>query len=80
MQGVFYRAFAAREANRLGLVGVVRNLPDGTVEVIAEGTPAQLDLFIGLLRKGPPAANVGDVTVEWSQATGTPDGFRIDLR
>ena len=79
MQGVFYRAFAAGEGSRLGLTGVVRNLADGAVEVIAEGTPTELDTFIGLLEKGPPAAKVESVAVERERATGEYDGFDIDV-
>ena len=64
VQGVGYRFATRREARRLGLNGLARNLLDGTVEVIAEGTPvalAELELWC---RRGPPHADVEDVKVE----------------
>jgi len=52
VQGVGFRSWAAREAGRLGITGLVRNLPDGTVEVIAEGLPNLLDRFYNSLEAG----------------------------
>lgn len=52
VQGVGFRSWAAREAGRLGITGLVRNLPDSTVEVIAEGTPDLLDRFYSSLESG----------------------------
>jgi acylphosphatase len=61
VQGVFFRASARNEALRLGLHGHARNLSDGSVEVIAEGSDAALQELEQWLRKGPPAARVDDV-------------------
>jgi acylphosphatase len=47
-----------REATRLDLAGYVQNLPDGSVEVVAQGPPARLALLESALRQGPPAARV----------------------
>ena len=58
VQGVFYRASAARRAKELGLNGWVRNLADGRVEAHAEGARASLLEFVEWCRKGPPAARV----------------------
>ena len=59
VQGVFFRAFASRQARELGLTGYVRNLPDGeSVEVEAEGERNKLEELIGYLKVGPPAAKV----------------------
>ncbi|MBI2800158.1 MAG: acylphosphatase [Gammaproteobacteria bacterium] len=58
VQGVFYRASAHAEAARLGLVGWVRNLPDGAVEVLACGTVLALDTFEAWLWRGPERAIV----------------------
>lgn len=77
VQGVGYRAFVLRYARALGLDGSVRNLPSGQVEVIAEGEEPQLQQLLTLLRQGPPAARVTDVTVQWGEATGASSGFRI---
>lgn len=63
VQGMMYRDFAQRKARGLGLVGTVRNLPDGSVSVIAEGEDASLQKFIILLRTGPIFAKVDNVTV-----------------
>ena len=64
VQGVFYRASTVEQARRLRLAGWVRNLPDGRVEVVATGDPAQLTELASWLWQGPPAARVDGVTVE----------------
>jgi acylphosphatase len=61
VQGVGYRWFVWREAERLGLRGVVRNLPDGSVEVIAEGVTEALDRLERALSDGPSVARVDRV-------------------
>ena len=76
VQGVYYRAFAARKANRLGLTGYARNLPDGTVEVLAEGERDHLQKLIDCLEKGPPVARVEKVVTEWTEYTGDYTGFK----
>jgi len=58
VQGVGFRYFTSRLANRLGLTGWVRNLPDGRVEVLADGDPALLSQFEAELRRGPGMASV----------------------
>ena len=58
VQGVGYRYFVMREANALGVSGFARNLPDGTVEVVAEAADDVLALFEDRLRHGPSFANV----------------------
>jgi acylphosphatase len=77
VQGVFYRASAREEAQRLGVLGEVRNLPDGRVEVIAEGPRDRLEQLVAWCRRGPPAAEVADVAVRWSAATGGYTAFRV---
>ncbi|MGE5143344.1 MAG: acylphosphatase [Acidobacteriota bacterium] len=61
VQGVGFRWFVMREAARLDLSGYVRNLPDGTVEVVAQGAVAALVSLESALRHGPPAARVDGV-------------------
>lgn len=63
VQGVFYRASALAEAQRLGLSGFVKNLPDGAVEAVVEGERHLVDEFVAWCRRGPPAARVDDVLV-----------------
>lgn len=77
VQNVGYRAFVLRYARGLGLSGTVRNLPSGEVEVVAEGDEASLNQLLTLLRQGPPAARVRDVTVQWMEPNGTGGGFHI---
>jgi acylphosphatase len=61
VQGVGYRWFAFREAQRLGVRGWVTNLPDGTVEVVAGGTPDVLATLEHVLARGPRSAHVTHV-------------------
>ncbi len=77
VQGVNFRYATRREAQRLLLTGWVRNRPDGTVEVIAEGPRAQLERLLDFLRSGPPMARVTGVEVTWQPATGEFAAFEI---
>jgi len=61
VQGVGYRWFVQKTARQLGLKGEVRNLPDGTVETIARGSEAALNLLKKSLKEGPPLALVEQV-------------------
>ena len=58
VQGVGFRAHAARSARELGLVGRVRNEPDGSVELRARGPRRDLDRLLEAVRTGPPASRV----------------------
>lgn len=64
VQGVFFRSSAAHEAQRLGITGYARNLPDGRVEVLACGDSDALDSFKAWLHRGPSAAEVSAVACE----------------
>ncbi len=77
VQGVFFRAFVHRCARQLGLSGYARNLPDGAVEVWAEGERQQLEKLVGYLRVGPSGAGVDKVVTSWSEYTGNYTGFGI---
>lgn len=77
VQGVGFRVFAIRKANELGVDGWVRNLRDGSVEVIAEGRRTDLDKLLTALRRGPTSASVTNVKPEWRNATGEFDGFNV---
>jgi acylphosphatase len=65
VQGVYYRASTQAQAQALGLRGWVRNLPDGRVELRAQGTRGRVEALIDWCRKGPPAARVTSVDVDW---------------
>ncbi len=78
VQGVFFRAFASRQATERGLSGYVRNLPTvEAVEVQAEGERKQLEKLIDYLKVGPPTARVEKVVANWSKYTGSYFGFSI---
>ena len=77
VQGVFYRASAMEKAVSLGLTGVVRNLPDGSVELFAEGSRDKLDLLVEWCRTGPPNAKVTEVKTAFSSPIGEFDNFHI---
>lgn len=64
VQGVSYRASTAHEARRRGLVGWVKNLPDGRVELEAEGASDAIDALLAWCHEGPPAARVTGVAVD----------------
>jgi len=77
VQGVFYRGSAQDEAERLGLVGEIRNLPDGDVQAIVEGPKEKVEEFIAWCRRGPPSARVEEVQVKWAPAQGGFRAFRV---
>ena len=64
VQGVWFRASTQTEANQLGVTGWVRNLADGSVEVIACGSKIRIEALCEWLRKGPPRAHVRDFFCE----------------
>lgn len=63
VQGVFFRASAREKAVGLGLTGWVRNLPDGRVEIVAEGESRHIADFLDWCRTGPPRARVEECRV-----------------
>lgn len=78
VQGVGYRFFVTRLAASLGLAGWVRNLPDGRVEITAEGDRSLIESMISDLKTGHPYASVRAVTVEWKHWTGDFREFRVE--
>lgn len=76
VQGVFFRDTCERMASRLGVSGWVRNLPDGSVQVVAEGERAAVDQLLSWCSEGPPRARVDRVDVVDEPATGER-GFRV---
>lgn len=77
VQGVSFRYYTARRARDLGLTGYVRNKPDGTVEVVAEGQRARLEELLSFLRVGPRAAVVTEADHRWPAPTGGFDRFEV---
>jgi acylphosphatase len=64
VQGVWYRASAQQEATKLGLTGWAKNMPDGSVEVIACGDEEQIQSFLTWLKKGSDNAEVEEMIYE----------------
>jgi acylphosphatase len=78
VQGVGYRFFAQRVAARHQVVGYVRNLPDGRVEALAEGTPENVEAFKHDLATGPGHASVEKIEELNIDPTGLYPAFRIE--
>ena len=77
VQGVFFRMHTHKKALELKLSGRVYNLDDGRVEVFAEGPEEKLELFIEWCHKGPPAARVENVEINWQEGERQFQDFRI---
>ena len=77
VQGVLFRYFVAKNAQKLGIKGLVRNADDGTVNIIAEGEEEKLFLLIEQCEEGPRLAEVKKVGVSWSPKTGEFQNFDI---
>jgi len=78
VQGVGFRYFTVYQAQRIGgITGYVRNLRDGSVEVVAEGEREKLEQLLAQLRKGPTGAHVTGVDVFWENPTGEFTNFGI---
>ena len=77
VQGVYFRANTKRQAERLGLRGWVRNLPDGRVEAWIEGERPVVEDLVEFCRSGIRAARVDDVETEEAEPTGDYHTFEI---
>ena len=77
VQGVMFRDFTRQHARELGLSGYVRNLPDGSVEVVAEGPKEALLSLVRHISNGPPGARVENLEKDWTDTAGHYQGFSI---
>jgi acylphosphatase len=77
VQGVGFRAFVLQEASAFGLKGWCRNVNWDKVEVLAEGSRANLEGMLQTLRRGPSMAHVDQVIPEWGLPTGEFTQFRV---
>lgn len=77
VQGVGFRAFTSRQGQRLRLTGSVRNLADGSVELVAEGSEERLQELLTQVRRGPSGAVVTGVEASWAEASGDLKPFGI---
>lgn len=78
VQGVSFRYNAQRKAKELGILGFVKNEPDGTVKIIAEGKEGQLKEFINWCKIGSFLARVDKVDIKWESPTNEFSDFRIE--
>jgi acylphosphatase len=77
VQGVNFRTHTRDQAKRVGVEGWVRNLSDGRVEAVFEGSRAAVQRMISWCYSGPPAAQVEHVEVEWEDVTNREGPFSI---
>ncbi len=77
VQNVGYRDYVSEAAKELGVVGCVRNNPDGSVYVLAQGEPESLRQLVEYLHEGSVLSVVRGVSVEWGTATDVREGFSI---
>ena len=77
VQGVGFRQFTAIRARALGLHGFARNLPNGQVEVVAEGERSALLGLLEAVGSGPPGAEVSGVKTRWTEAPASAGEFLI---
>ncbi len=78
VQGVYFRATTCDIAGSYDVAGFVRNLPDGRVELVAEGEAAELDAFVAAIRTAKRGF-IDDVAVEAGSATGEFSGFAVTM-
>jgi len=74
---VLFRDFVQKKARILDIVGMVENMADGSVHVIAQGTDKNLEKLIECLHKGPFLARVARVEVKWREPSNLFDDFKI---
>ena len=79
VQGVGFRYTAQRQASRLGLTGYVRNLRDGSVEMVCEGPEEKLAQFVEWAKSGPPGAHVRELKRRSLPHKGTYRRFTVEF-
>ncbi len=77
VQMVMFRDFTTRKAKKVGVKGWVQNLPNGTVEVVAQGNKEALEKLIAYLHKGSILSRVENVAVAWRTPQKTFDSFTL---
>ncbi len=78
VQGVGFRYFTTRCADSIGgITGWVKNEPDGTVKLVAEGAAKNLEQLLKKVQKGPTSARVSNVDLKWKQAKNDFDSFGV---
>lgn len=77
VQGVGFRAYVQSNALRIGVAGWVRNVGYDTVEAVTEGTPAQVERFLAMVRRGPTGSRVDEAREQREAATGEFASFGV---
>ncbi|AWR94976.1 acylphosphatase [Acidianus brierleyi] len=75
VQGVGFRRYIQINAIRLGIKGYAKNLPDGSVEVVAEGYDESLNKLLDIIRKGPPLSKVENIEYKLEEYKGEFSSF-----
>ena len=79
VQGVGFRYTAEAVAHGLGLTGWVKNLPDGRVEVVCEGSKEKIDAFISEIQQGVLGRHIQKTDCVWEDPTNEYDDFRVEF-
>lgn len=77
VQGVFFRVNTKRKADELELRGYVKNEPDGTILIVAEGKKENLQKLIEWCYRGPEDARIEKINIDWQEPTGEFSEFVI---
>lgn len=77
VQGVFFRHYTKRVADRLGIKGWIRNCPNGSVEALFQGSPQALERILRWCKRGPSLAKVERVKVKREKSGSELEGFEI---
>jgi acylphosphatase len=77
VQGVGFRYFVRKNAEKLGLTGYVRNLPDGRVEALFEGSKKGVDKMVSICRKGPFLSSIKNIEVSIGEEAGRFPSFEV---
>ena len=77
VQGVYFRAATAAQAEALGVTGFAHNLPDGSVAIVAEGARKKLEQLHRWAQHGPPGAHVAEIFVAWGTFQDEFAGFSV---
>jgi acylphosphatase len=77
VQGVGFRYFVARYAEKFRLSGHVVNQPDGSVKIVVEGDRSSVEMLIAEVKVGPRSAQVRDLRISWASPTNEFDRFQI---
>ncbi len=77
VQGVSYRAYIQDSATELEITGWIKNMPDGSVEILAQGLPDVLKEFVEYVHEGSLKAKVESVSIDWQTAKRLYDDFSI---